>query len=110
MSCSRCGRPRRWVCTPSHSSCSTWTGSTRGSWRGWSPSPPRASYDPRASPWSGSSERWTRHSTQWVGSDSLPAVAEVHLRGLLEHHVELFNEAVRTGDYGPFLETFADDA
>jgi steroid Delta-isomerase len=24
--------------------------------------------------------------------------------------VELFNDAVRTGDYGPYLETFADDA
>lgn len=36
------------------------------------------------------------------------AVAE--LKALLERHVELFNEAVRTGDYGPFLETFADRA
>src|SRR5262245_64832240 len=37
-------------------------------------------------------------------------MADVDLKGLLEHHVELFNEAVRTGDYGPFLDTFADDA
>lgn len=37
-------------------------------------------------------------------------MAEVDLKALLEHHVELFNEAVRTGDYGPFLDTFADDA
>jgi hypothetical protein len=37
-------------------------------------------------------------------------VAEVDLKAQLEHHVELFNEAVRTGDYGPFLDTFADDA
>jgi steroid delta-isomerase len=37
-------------------------------------------------------------------------VAEADLRGLLERHVELFNEAVRTGDYGPFLETFSERA
>jgi hypothetical protein len=37
-------------------------------------------------------------------------VAEAGLRALLERHVELFNEAVRTGDYGPFLTTFADSA
>jgi ketosteroid isomerase-like protein len=37
-------------------------------------------------------------------------VAEVDLRALLERHVELFNEAVRTGDYAPYLRTFADDA
>jgi hypothetical protein len=37
-------------------------------------------------------------------------VAEADLRALLERHVELFNEAVRTGDYGPYLETFADNA
>jgi hypothetical protein len=29
---------------------------------------------------------------------------------MLERHVELFNEAVRTGDYGPFLATFSDHA
>jgi hypothetical protein len=28
----------------------------------------------------------------------------------LERHVELYNEAVRTGDYRPFLETFAESA
>ena len=37
-------------------------------------------------------------------------MAEVDLRALLEHHVELFNEAVGTGDYGAFLDTFADEA
>jgi hypothetical protein len=29
---------------------------------------------------------------------------------LLERHVELFNEAVRSGDYAPYLRTFADNA
>jgi hypothetical protein len=29
---------------------------------------------------------------------------------LLERHVELFNEAVASGDYGPFLATFSDQA
>ncbi len=37
-------------------------------------------------------------------------MAEADLRTLLERHVELFNEAVRTGDYGPYLDTFAADA
>jgi hypothetical protein len=37
-------------------------------------------------------------------------VGEADLRALLEQHVELFNEAVRTGDYGPFLATFSDHA
>jgi steroid delta-isomerase len=37
-------------------------------------------------------------------------VAEANLRALLERHVELFNDAVRTGDYDPYLETFADNA
>jgi steroid Delta-isomerase len=37
-------------------------------------------------------------------------VAEVDLRALLERHVELFNDAVRTGDYAPYLATFADSA
>lgn len=37
-------------------------------------------------------------------------MAEADLRALLERHVELFNEAVRTGDYRAFLATFADDA
>ena len=44
------------------------------------------------------------------GSDSLPAMAEADLRALLERHVELFNDAVRTGDYDAYLATFADDA
>ena len=30
--------------------------------------------------------------------------------GLLERHVELFNDAVTTGDFGPMLEQFTDDA
>ena len=30
--------------------------------------------------------------------------------GLLDRHVELFNEGVRTGDFGPMLEQFTDDA
>jgi hypothetical protein len=34
----------------------------------------------------------------------------VDRRALLERHVELFNEAVRTGDYAPLLSTFAEDA
>jgi steroid Delta-isomerase len=37
-------------------------------------------------------------------------VAQVDLRALLERHVELFNDAVRTGDYDPYLATFADGA
>jgi steroid delta-isomerase len=40
----------------------------------------------------------------------VPIVAEPDLRSLLERHVELFNEAVATGDYGPFLATFAGHA
>jgi hypothetical protein len=40
----------------------------------------------------------------------VPIVAEADLLALLERHVELFNEAVGTGDYGTFLETFADNA
>jgi hypothetical protein len=40
----------------------------------------------------------------------VPIVAEADLRGLLERHVELFNDAVGSGDYGPFLATFADHA
>jgi steroid Delta-isomerase len=30
--------------------------------------------------------------------------------GLLGRHVELFNDGVRTGDFGPMLEQFTDDA
>ena len=37
-------------------------------------------------------------------------MAEADLRTSLETHVELFNEAVRTGDYSAYLDTFADDA
>jgi hypothetical protein len=44
------------------------------------------------------------------GSDSLPIVGEADRLALLERHVELFNEAVRTGDYGPYLDTFAESA
>jgi steroid delta-isomerase len=40
----------------------------------------------------------------------VPIVAEGDLRALLERHVELFNEAVGTGDYDAFLATFADHA
>jgi ketosteroid isomerase-like protein len=29
---------------------------------------------------------------------------------LLERHVELFNEAIRTGDFGPMLAHFTEDA
>lgn len=32
------------------------------------------------------------------------------MQRLLERHVELFNAAVSSGDYGPFLATFAEDA
>jgi hypothetical protein len=37
-------------------------------------------------------------------------VTDSGLRGLLERHVELFNAAVSSGDYDPFLDTFAEDA
>jgi hypothetical protein len=37
-------------------------------------------------------------------------MAEADLRGLLERHVELYNEAVRTGDFSDFVETFTEDA
>jgi steroid Delta-isomerase len=53
---------------------------------------------------------WTKPSTRSKPSDSVPIVAEADLRALLERHVELFNEAVSTGDYNPFLATFADNA
>jgi steroid delta-isomerase len=29
---------------------------------------------------------------------------------LLERHIELFNQGVRSGDFGPMLENFTDDA
>ena len=31
-------------------------------------------------------------------------------RALVDHHIELFNAAVRSGDWSPFLGTFTDDA
>jgi steroid delta-isomerase len=37
-------------------------------------------------------------------------VTERGLKGLLERHVELFNAAVSSGNYDPFLATFAEDA
>jgi steroid Delta-isomerase len=37
-------------------------------------------------------------------------MAEADLRSLLEQHVELFNEAVRTGDFDKFAAGFTDDA
>ena len=37
-------------------------------------------------------------------------MTERTLRGLLERHIELFNAAVSSGDYDPFLATFAEDA
>jgi steroid Delta-isomerase len=40
----------------------------------------------------------------------VPIVAEADLRALLERHVELFNDAVGSGNYDAFLATFADDA
>jgi steroid delta-isomerase len=57
-----------------------------------------------------SPEEWTKLSTRSNASYSVPIVAEADLRSLLERHVELFNEAVSTGNYDPFLATFADDA
>jgi steroid delta-isomerase len=53
---------------------------------------------------------WTKHSTWSNGSYNVPIVTEADLLALLERHVELFNEAVGTGNYGAFLETFADNA
>jgi steroid delta-isomerase len=37
-------------------------------------------------------------------------VTERGLQRLLERHVELFNAAVSSGNYDPFLATFAEDA
>jgi steroid delta-isomerase len=37
----------------------------------------------------------------------VPIVAELDLLALLERHVELFNEAVVSQDFGPLLATFA---
>ena len=33
-----------------------------------------------------------------------------HLAAFLAHHVETFNAAVASGDFGPLVELFADDA
>jgi steroid delta-isomerase len=54
-----------------------------------------------------SREAWTKHSTWWNGSYSVPIVAEADLLALLERHVELFNQAVLSNDYRAFLATFA---
>jgi hypothetical protein len=35
---------------------------------------------------------------------------DLEAMSLLEDHVARFNEGVRTGDFGPMLENFADDA
>jgi steroid delta-isomerase len=43
-------------------------------------------------------------------SDSVRFVTQRGLRELLERHVELFNAAVSSGDYDPYLATFAEDA
>ncbi len=53
---------------------------------------------------------WTKPSTRSNASYNVPIVAEADLKAMLERHVELFNEAVSSGDYDPFLATFADDA
>ncbi len=49
-------------------------------------------------------------STRSTTSDSVRFVTERGLKNLLERHVELFNAAVASGDYDPFLATFAEDA
>jgi hypothetical protein len=54
-----------------------------------------------------SAEVWTKHSTRSNGSYSVPSVAELDLRALLERHVELFNDAVVSSEFGPLLATFA---
>jgi steroid delta-isomerase len=43
-------------------------------------------------------------------SDSVRIVTQRGLKELLERHVELFNAAVSSGDYDPYLATFAEDA
>jgi ketosteroid isomerase-like protein len=40
----------------------------------------------------------------------VPIVAEADLRAMLERHVGKYNEAVRTSDFGPFLDMYADNA
>ena len=49
-------------------------------------------------------------STRLNGSYNVPIVAEADLRAMLERHVGKYNEAVRTGEFGPFLEMYADSA
>ena len=49
-------------------------------------------------------------STRWRTSDSVRSVTERGIQSLLERHVELFNAAVSSGNYDPFLATFAEDA
>jgi steroid Delta-isomerase len=44
-----------------------------------------------------------------VSSANGAAASEAEAR-LLAEHVERFNQAIRTGDFGPMLEQFADDA
>jgi steroid delta-isomerase len=40
----------------------------------------------------------------------VPIVAEADLRAMLERHVGKYNDAVRSSDFGPFLDMYADDA
>jgi hypothetical protein len=40
----------------------------------------------------------------------VPIVAELDLLALLERHVELYNDAVASGEFGPLLATFARQA
>ncbi len=49
-------------------------------------------------------------STCAANRDNLPRVAEAELKALLERHVELYNDAVKTGDYRPYLANFSDNA
>jgi steroid Delta-isomerase len=57
-----------------------------------------------------SPEVWTNHSTRSDRSYSVPIVAELDLLALLERHVELYNDAVASGDFGPLLATFGRQA
>jgi steroid delta-isomerase len=57
--------------------------------------------------WCTSAEVWTKYSTRTNRSYSVPVVAELDLLALLERHVELFNDAVSSQDFGPLLATFA---
>lgn len=52
-----------------------------------------------------------RHGDEWVDGVMYGVVREdLEAMSLLEDHVARFNEGVRTGDFGPMLENFADDA